>query len=240
MLRHLDTGEPVDLLPLLFAEEREGVGRPWILFNMVASVDGGTAVEGSATPLNDPDDKMLFRALRSVADYVLVGAETVRAENYGPVQLDNYHIIHRRRAGLDDLPRLAIATRSADLDPEARAFSDQERPTMVITGVDADPSRVEALSEVAEVAQLDDLSPAGILDHLGDADVILCEGGPTLNGQFFAAGLVDEIDLTIAPYLISGQSARIAHGELADPPLDMRLDRTLIGKVSLFLRYLRD
>ena len=111
---------------------------------------------------------------------------------------------------------------------------------MVITGVDADPSRVEALSEVAEVAQLDDLSPAGILDHLGDADVILCEGGPTLNGQFFAAGLVDEIDLTIAPYLISGQSARIAHGELADPPLDMRLDRTLIGKVSLFLRYLRD
>ncbi|MGH8946825.1 MAG: dihydrofolate reductase family protein [Acidimicrobiia bacterium] len=240
MLRHLDTGDPVDLLPMLFAEEREGQGRPWIMFNMVVSVDGGTAVDGSATPLNDPDDKMLFRALRSVADYVLVGAETVRAEKYGPVRLDDEHLVQRRRAGLDHLPRLAIATRSADLDPAARAFSDPERPTMVITGVDADPSRVEALSEVAEVAQLDDLSPAGIIDHLGDADVVLCEGGPTLNGQFFATGLVDEVDLTIAPYLISGKSARIAHGETADPPLDMRLDRTLIGDVSLFLRYLRD
>lgn len=225
---------------MLFAEDREGKGRPWIMFNMVASVDGGTAVEGSASPLNDPDDKMLFHALRSVADYVLVGAETVRAENYGPVGLDEEHIEHRRRAGLDDLPRLVIATRSADLDPEARAFSDPERPTMVVTGVDADPARVEALSEVAEVAQLEDLSPTGILDHLGDAEVVLCEGGPTFNGQFFAAGVVDEVDLTISPYLISGQSKRIALGETAKPPLGMRLDRTLIGDASLFLRYLRD
>lgn len=224
---------------MLFGEERDGEGRPWVMVNMVVSVDGGTAVEGSATPLNDPDDKMLFRALRSVADYVLAGAETVRAENYGPVQLDDEHITQRRRAGLDDLPRLVIATRSADLDPEARAFSDPERPTMVITGVDADSSRVEAISEVAEVAQLEDLSPNGIIDHLGDADVVLCEGGPSLNGQFFAAGVVDEVNLTISPYLISGKSARMAHGDPADPPLDLLLDRTLIGDTSLFLRYLR-
>lgn len=240
VIRHLETGDPVDLLPMLFAEERDGMQRPWLMFNMVVSVDGGTSVEGSATPLNDPDDKMLFRALRSLADYILVGAETVRAENYGPVRLDDEHIEHRRRAGRDDLPRLVVATRSADLDPDARAFSDQDPPAMVITGVDADPSRIEALSEVAELAQLDDLSPAGIVDHLGDAEVILSEGGPTLNGQFFAAGVVDEIDLTISPYLISGNSARIGHGETADPPLEMRLDRTLIGDASLFLRFLRD
>ena len=239
MLRHLDTGEPVDLLAMLFAEGRDSEERPWIMFNMVASVDGGTAVDGSASPLNDPDDKMLFHALRAVSDVILVGAETVRAEDYGPPRLDDEQIARRRQAGLADLPRLVIATRSADLDPGARVFSDPDRQTMVVTGIDADPGRVEALEEVAEVAQLEDLSPAGIIDHLGDADVILCEGGPSLNGQFFAGGLVDEIDLTISPMVISGKSARIAHGDNAEPPMEMRLDRALIGEASLFLRYLR-
>jgi riboflavin biosynthesis pyrimidine reductase len=51
--------------------------------------------------------------------------------------------------------------------------------------------------------------------------------------------LVDELNLTIAPTMIAGRSARIAHGELAQPPLDMRLDRALFGDRSLFLRYLR-
>lgn len=209
------------------------------MFNMVASVDGATAIEGSATPLNDPDDKTLFRALRSLPDMILVGAQTVRAEDYGPVRLDDDQIARRREEGLDDVPRLVVATRTADLDPDARLFSDEENPLLIVTGVDADPSRVEALEEVAEVAQLDDLSPASILDRLDDADVILCEGGPTLNGQFFASGLVDEVNLTIAPQVVSGPSARIAFGHTADPPLAMRLARLLIGDASLFLRYLR-
>jgi riboflavin biosynthesis pyrimidine reductase len=50
---------------------------------------------------------------------------------------------------------------------------------------------------------------------------------------------VDEVNLTIAPTMISGRSARIAHGPEAEPPLDMRLDRLLLGDRSLFLRYLR-
>ncbi|MBW3667395.1 MAG: dihydrofolate reductase family protein [Actinobacteria bacterium] len=170
MLRHLDTGDPVDLLPLLFAEGRDGGDRPWMMFNMVASVDGATAVEGSATPLNDPDDKVLFRALRSLPDLILVGAETVRAEDYGPVRLDDGQIARRRQEGLGDLPRLVVATRSADLDPSARVFSDAANPPLVVTGIDSDRSRVEALSEVAEVALLEDLSPSGILERLDDAE----------------------------------------------------------------------
>jgi riboflavin biosynthesis pyrimidine reductase len=51
--------------------------------------------------------------------------------------------------------------------------------------------------------------------------------------------LVDELNLTIAPTMIAGRSARVAHGAPAEPPLDMRLDRALFGDRSLFLRYLR-
>jgi riboflavin biosynthesis pyrimidine reductase len=58
-------------------------------------------------------------------------------------------------------------------------------------------------------------------------------------GQFVTEHLVDELNLTIAPTMIGGRSARIAHGAPAEPPLDMRLDRALFGDRSLFLRYLR-
>ena len=90
------------------------------------------------------------------------------------------------------------------------------------------------------MAILEDVTPAAILARLSAAKVILCEGGPTLVGQFVAGHLVDELALTIAPLMIGGRSARIAHGETADPPIEMRLDRQLIGDRSLFMRYLKN
>ena len=57
------------------------------MLNMVTSIDGATAVGGGASGLNDPDDRALFLALRALADVVLVGAQTVRSENLGPVRM---------------------------------------------------------------------------------------------------------------------------------------------------------
>lgn len=223
---------------MLFAESRDGGDRPWMMFNMVASVDGATAVEGSATPLNDPDDKALFHALRTLPDMILVGAETVRAEDYGPARLDDDEIARRREKALDDLPRLVVATRSADLDPSARLFSDPANRPLVVTSTDADSSRVEVLAEVAEVAQLEDLSPSGILERLDDADVILCEGGPTLNAALLHEGLVDELFLSLAPKLAGGSHPLTAVAGVPLPePAELRLVSALRGQSSLFLRY---
>ncbi|MFQ5524119.1 MAG: dihydrofolate reductase family protein [Acidimicrobiia bacterium] len=96
MLRRLQTGEPVDLLEMLFSEERRNSGRPWMMLNMVESVDGATAVGGGASGLNDADDRDLFLALRSVADVVMVGAQTVRSENLGPVRMNDEMMRHRQ------------------------------------------------------------------------------------------------------------------------------------------------
>ncbi len=79
-----------------------------------------------------------------------------------------------------------------------------------------------------------------MLDQLSAASVILLEGGPSLNGQFARAGLIDELNLTISPSLRGGDSKRIAGNDPIDPPFDMRLDRALIGERSLFLRYLSE
>ena len=66
------------------APRRPPTGRPWVLVNMVASIDGATAVDGRSGGLGGPGDKAVFHALRAVADVILVGAGTVRAEHYGP------------------------------------------------------------------------------------------------------------------------------------------------------------
>ena len=241
MLRHLKTGEPVEVLDMLFSEERAPrEGRPWVMLNIVESIDGATAVDGGASALNDADDRELFLSLRAVADVVMNGAETVRAENLGPVRLNEERARHRVDAGISGSPTTVILSRSLSLDHNLRIFSDPDRRPTVITGMDADPERVASLRPVAEVVQIEHLDGAGIVSALGDASVILCEGGPTINSLLIRDGLVDEVNLTISPVLALGNSKRVASGAPLRVPTAMRLDRRLIGEQSLFLRFVRD
>lgn len=240
MLRRLETGESVDTLELLFSEARGRADRPWVMLNMVESIDGATAVDGGASALNDRDDRQLFLALRAVADVVMNGAETVRSENLGPIRMSDEMASWRADAGLAPLPEMVILTRSLDLDPGHRVFSKPEQRPTVITAVDVEPSRLESIQEVANVIQIDPLDGSGIVSALADHDVILCEGGPTINALLIRAGVVDEVNLTVAPKLALGDSKRVASGPQLQPPLTMRLDRRLIGEQSLFLRFVQD
>jgi len=210
------------------------------MLNMVESVDGATALKGGASALNDPDDRALFLALRSLADVVLVGAQTVRAESLGPIRMSDEMNEFREQAGIRGLPRLAILTRSLDLDPTHRVFSDPYNKPIILTSHDAPEDRMALLREVAEVIQAEALDGAGIIRALGNARVILCEGGPTVNGHLVAGGVVDEINLTISPMFALGQSKRVASGPELDPSTGLRLDRILLGDQSLFLRYVRE
>jgi len=241
MLKKINaTFDPVDdLLGLYLEDQRRAVDRPWLMLNFVSSIDGGTAFEGKSSQLGDEDDKELFQMLRAIPDIILVGAGTVEAENYRPVSLDAERRRRRVEVGLSEVPVLAIVSGRLSFDPEARVFSDSEYRPMVITGPDAEPAKLAMLGDAADVIILDEVTPAAIMSRLGAASVILCEGGPTLAGQFAADGFVDEVNLTVAPTLISGRSARIAHGPPVEAPIDMTLDRALVGDRSLFLRYLR-
>ncbi|HSO50869.1 MAG TPA: dihydrofolate reductase family protein [Acidimicrobiia bacterium] len=241
MLRRINaTYEPIDdLLGLYLGEERRAGDRPWLMLNFVSSIDGGTAFEGKSSRLGDDDDRELFLTLRAVPDVILVGAGTVAAEDYGPVVLDEKRRGRRLEAGLSEVPVLAIVSGRLSFDPEARVFSDPEHRPLVITGPDAEPAKLALLGDAADVVILEEVTPAAILARLGAASVILCEGGPSLAGQFASEGLVDELHLTLAPKMISGRSARIAYGPPVEAPLEMALDRALIGDRSLFLRYLR-
>lgn len=240
-LLDLESARPVEDLVEFSLDEHRGGRR--LMLNMVASLDGATAFHGGATGLADDDDRAMFMALRSASDVILVGAETVRAEDYGPVRLGPAAREARRRRGLEPLPELAIVSRTLDLDPDARVFSDPERRPLILTGADAPADRRGALEDRAEILEAGRIGadPETIVDVLTGRghEVVLCEGGPTLNGQLVAADLVDEIDLTLSPLMVAGQSSRVAHApEVVSNAF--HLSRILVGDEMLFVRYLRD
>jgi riboflavin biosynthesis pyrimidine reductase len=232
----------VDVDDAIWAESRTPTGGPWLLTNMISSVDGAAAVEGRSGALGGPADKAVFMALRGVADIVLVGAGTVRAERYGPPKLDDATIARRTDVGLDPLPRIAMVSGSLDIDPTLPVFGDPALRPVVITHARHDPGRRQAIDDVADVWEVGDdtVDVAKTLELFAaeGANVVLCEGGPSLLGQLHVADLVDEWCVTIGPIAVAGASRRIA--TTATPELRaLTLDRMWEDDGLLFLRYLR-
>lgn len=217
--------------------------RPWVALNMVSSIDGATAVGGRSGPLGGNGDRQIFFALRASADVVLVGAGTLRAEHYGPPVLSPELISERRRRNRSDLPTIAVVSRSLDIDLGSPFFTETPTRPIVITTSTADPGRLRAVDAVADtltcgeshvdlVKALTELRQRGI-------EQVLCEGGPTLNGQLLADDLVDEVCLTLAPVMVAGASHRVTTGpELAEPRRFV-LDRILSDDTDIFMRYRR-
>lgn len=212
----------------------DGLGAPWVRVNFVASVDGAVSVDGRSGGLGSDADRTVFGLLRELAEVVLVGAGTVRTEDYRGARRPT-----RGRAGP---PPIAVVTGSADLDPGARLFTDTRVPPIVLTLATADAARRDRLTDAgAEVVVLDRLTPDALLAELGRRGLhrVLCEGGPSLLGALTAADAVDELCLTVAPLLAGGTAGRIATGPAGAPTRPMSLVGALSEDDTLLLRYRR-
>ena len=241
---HPEVHADIDVEGFVLDEARDALAdRPWVFVNMVTSVDGATAADGRSGALGGPADKLVFHALRAAADVVVAGAATVRAEHYGPPRVAPRLQQLRRARGQAPVPRLAVVSGRLDLDLDDPFFRDAAVRPIVITHRNAPGSRVTAAAEVADVIVAGDsaVDLVGMLAQLSELGVgrVLVEGGPTLNGQLVAAGLVDELCLTVSPWLVGGNSNRVAVGDGDGGLTRLRLDRVLGDGDQLFLRYLR-
>jgi riboflavin biosynthesis pyrimidine reductase len=200
--------------------------RPAVRLNMIASIDGATALDGLSGGLGGPADQALFAVLRSRADIVLVAAGTVRAEHYGPLGLP-----------------VAVVSRSCRLDWDSEFFTAAAAQPIVITVADAAATDRKKAADVAEVVVAGerdvDLAVAlGALAERGYGQV-LAEGGPTLNGQLAAADLLDEVCLTLSPLLVGSDAKRILSGPGLPGGQQWRLSSLCEQDGFLFLRYRR-
>lgn len=236
---------PADLAGLVASDPRPTPeDRPWLAVNMVASIDGAVQVDGRSGGLGGPSDLAMFRALRELPDAIMAGAGTMRTEDYGPVAIDDEGRARRRARGQAELPRLVAVSASLRLDPTARLFSDPTRRPIVVTCAAAPEDARRRIAEVADVllAGEDVVDLTDALRQLRDvgAEVVLCEGGPTLNAQLLADDLVDEWCQTIAPVLATGSDLRGTRGAPPGVVRAMPLARVLADEDgNLLLRYAR-
>ncbi|KLO35238.1 hypothetical protein AWC17_30935 [Mycobacterium nebraskense] len=201
--------------------------------NMIFSADGAAAFGGRAGPLSCPTDQQLLKILRGLADVVLVGAGTARAENYGPVRLTD--------AGRTAPPPIAVISRSGRLP--SRLFSDPDQPPIVVTCAHAAAARDDPGDGRRQVLlageESVDVAHAVALLRARGMHRILCEGGPTVLDELVEADAVDEICVTLAPKLAAGQPVGRLTPSPLPAPVTMRLEHALVCDDYLFLKYCR-
>lgn len=184
-------------------------GRPYVLINMVSSMDGKMVIEGSEAGLGSATDQRLMRALRTNVDAVLNGASTLRKSGSSPALDEDALVAFRRARGLQPVPLGVVLTASGDLptdDPfftcdafEAVVFVTDETPAERVDRLREGRRPVEVVSQVQSAEEM-----LGVLRERYGVRWLLCEGGARLNGYLFDAGVVDECFLTVAPRIVGG------------------------------------
>jgi riboflavin-specific deaminase-like protein len=228
---------PEELASNLRLGERAPANRPYLALNMVSSLDGKATIDWRTKGLSTELDRRLFHQLRTQADAVMVGAGTVRIERYGRMSKSDELRDKREREGLARDPLAVIVSARLDLPADLPLLNEPEQRVLLATGSDAE---LPGLGEQVDYARVGDDLPLLMARLRGDHGVrsILCEGGPTLNSHLLAAGLVDELFLTLNPKLAGGAAALtiVAGRELVEPA-ELELISVAEGGGDLFTRW---
>lgn len=218
--------------------------RPWVRFNFISSLDGSATHQGVSAPLGNDGDRRLFGLIRRLCDVILVGAGTVRAEGYAGPLVGDEDSRWRTTHGLTAHPALALVSGTLDLDAGSDLFRRSPVRPVIFTTAAAEPSRIRALSSVADVV----IQPGSRVDGgtcarwLQDQGLgrILCEGGPSILGGFIAENGVDELCLSLSPLLTGSKGTGIAAGPGSPELRSLRLASLLSADSALYGRWVRD
>ena len=229
--------EDIDLPP----RKRRDPSRPYVIVNVVASVDGKATIEGKAARIGSEVDRRTMRALRSKVDAVMIGANTLRAE--------------RLSLGLDEWsagpqPMAVIITNTGDVPLETNLINSERQEVLVVVAQDTPESNIRWLRERASVLRVSAALSGGldIEEALGalktdlGVELVLVEGGPSLNYSLVSQSVADELFLTLSPKLIGGEGSTaftiLEGGELPQPRIPgLLLVSVHLVNDELYLRY---
>ncbi|HEX6229916.1 MAG TPA: dihydrofolate reductase family protein [Solirubrobacterales bacterium] len=214
--------------------------RPFVAMNFAATVDGRATIEGVSGPIGSRTDTEMLAELRTRFDAVMIGAGTMRAERYGRLVPSQEKREHRERLGLPHDPLMVIVSGHLDLPWDAPLFTEEAGRVLVFTASEAEPPDTATTLRIVRHEGRVDLAAALLqLRRERGVRALLCEGGPRLHAELQAAGLVDELFLTIAPKLGGGESPHIVEGELPGV-IPLGLAWLLEKEGELFARYRRN
>jgi riboflavin biosynthesis pyrimidine reductase len=212
--------------------------RPRVALNFASTLDGRASIEGHSGPIGSDTDTAMLVALRQRCDAVMIGAGTMRVEQYGRIISDPEKRARREALGLPGDP-LMVLVGSLDLPWDAGLFTDGGGRVVIFTSDEGDPPATATPVEVVREAEgrVDMAKALRLLRVDHGVRALLCEGGPRLHSQLQAGGLADELFLTIAPKLV-GAGAAILEGALPEVA-ELDLVWLLREDSELFARYRR-
>ncbi len=239
------------------SDRRGGTSRPYVAINMVSSVDGRATTAGKASRIGGEADRAAMRRLRAKADAVVIGAGTLRAERLS-LGLD----APRRSSGhpadaRGPQPLAVVLSASGDV-PLDNLILEPGQSLLIFVADDAPGHKTKRLRArgAAVIAGrreergrgLDLREVVGTLASDHRVEVLLAEGGPTLNRALVSAGLADELFLTLAPKLLGGPLGAeeeasfptpktIIDGEPFEHPANLEILSVHLVGDELFLRY---
>ncbi len=187
-----------------------GVDRPYTLLSCAMSLDGYVDdVAGQPLRLSSDADIDQVDEIRSGCDAILVGAGTVRADDPALLLRSQARREARIARGLGPDPARVVVSRGGDLDPAARIFAAGADRIVYVASAALVTTRAR-LGAAAEVVDAGD--PVGLDRVLADLAVrgiarLLVEGGGSVHTQFLAAGLADELRLSVAPFFVGDSAA---------------------------------
>ena len=203
----------LELLGELRPWEHAQDGKPYVSINFALTLDGHSTLGGVSRGIGSERDTEMLVGLRMLADAVLIGAGTMRAERYGRLMADPKKQDRREEMGLSRIPLLAITSGGLDLPWDAPIFEEEEAKIVIFTSSSESPPQTAALIEVVRHEGRVDLREA--LAHLNrerGVRALLCEGGAVLHGELHMADRVDEIFVAHAPKLVGGRGPGLAEG----------------------------
>jgi riboflavin-specific deaminase-like protein len=212
---------------------------------LICTVDGRATLAGHSGPISSHADRELFHSLRTAVDAVMVGAGTVRAERYGRIIREEPRRRLRRERGLSAEPLACIVSGRLSLSGDIPLLADPASRVAILTASPASLPACAAHVDYVRAARDGSLDLSAALAELRErfgVRTLLCEGGPHLNSHLLAAGIVDELFLTLAPKLAggeetSGESLRIVAGPELETVVELELLGVLESESELFLRY---
>jgi 5-amino-6-(5-phosphoribosylamino)uracil reductase len=226
-----------DLVGQLDFGSRAPDDRPYVAVNMVSTLDGRAATDGDTRGLGGPDDRQLFHLLRTAADAILVGAGTVRVERYAEAVKNDELRARRERHGLDPEQPTVIVSARLVLPSDLPLLQAPGAPVIIATAADHELEGVAANVTYERTADDLKLLLARLRADHGIRSLI-CEGGPTLLSYLLAAGLVDEVFLSLAPkFAGGGDEPTISTGPALPEPVDADLVWLCEAEGELFTRW---
>ena len=179
------------------------ISRPHVILSAAVSLDGKIATKNKDSTLSSRQDKIRFHKLRAKVDAILVGINTVK--------IDNPLLTVRYAKGKN--PIRVVLDSTGSISPKSNIIKTCHAiPTIIAVSKKIPKKNLARLGKyplkiiVAGQKKIDAKKLLKILQKQNIKTVLL-EGGGTLNWEFIHKKLVDEIIVTIAPYVIGGENA---------------------------------